>query len=81
MQAYNLADLERLLGLEGWTVAADSQVIAQAIPGQVNVGGYAVVLTSPTGEAFSGNGATRADALRTAALLAGVITPDQPHLQ
>jgi hypothetical protein len=81
MQAYNIADLERLLVVEGWQVQADSEVIGQAIPGQMFVGGYSVVLTSPTGETFAGHGPTRTDALRTAAHSAGVIAPGGPHLQ
>jgi hypothetical protein len=81
MKAYNLADLERELNDEGWVVVGESRITPQATPGQVHIGSYDVVLTSPDGETFSGNGPTRADALRLAAHAAGLIAPDQPHLQ
>ena len=79
--AYNMADLERELSELGWTINAQALVSPQDLPGQVNIGGYAIALISPAGENFTGNGQTRTDALRTAAENAGVIAPDQPHLQ
>ena len=81
MKAYNIADLERELAAQGWTVSSDAYVSEQAIPGQVNAGGYNVELTAPTGEVFHGSGPTRTDAVRTAAETAGLITTEQPHLQ
>lgn len=79
--AYNMADLERELSELGWTINAQDLVSPQELPGQVHIGGYAIALISPTGETFTGNGPTCTDALRTAAENAGVIAPDQPHLQ
>ena len=78
--AYNMADLERELSELGWTINAQALVSPQDLPGQVNIGGYAIALISSAGETFIGNGTTRTDALRTAAENAGVIAPDQPHL-
>jgi hypothetical protein len=81
MKAYNIADLERELSTEGWTITADPWVTPQALPGQVHIGGYTVTLTAPTHETFTGDGPTRTDALREAASNAGLIKPEQPHLQ
>ena len=79
--AYNMADLERELSELGWTINAQDLVCPQELPGRVHIGGYAIALISSAGETFIGNGPTRTDALRTAAENAGVIAPDQPHLQ
>ena len=80
MKAYNLADLEQELQRQGWTLAADAYVVPQDVPGQVQSGGYRVVLTSPSGETFVGDGPTRAYALRAAAGGAGLLEPDDPNL-
>ncbi len=80
MKAYNLADLEQELRRQGWSVAADDYVVPQDVPGQVQAGGYTVVLTGPSGRNFTGDGATRADAFREAALAADLIEPDDPNL-
>jgi hypothetical protein len=81
MDAYNVADLERQLIAQGWTVAAEDRVTPQATPGDVHLGGYTVALTDPAGVTVSGDGRTRSDALRAAAEGAGLIGPEQPHLQ
>jgi len=80
MKAYNLADLEQELQRQGWTLAADAYVVPQDVPGQVQSGGYRVVLTSPSGDTYAGDGPTRADALRAAAGAAGLLDPDDPNL-
>lgn len=79
MTGYNLADLEAQILSDGWSVDARDFVAPQSVPGQVNEGGYRVALTSPTGETFQGEGATRPDALRAAAGAAGLLT-DGIHL-
>jgi hypothetical protein len=81
MHAYNLDDLERQLTEQGWTISAQDRVIPQEIPGQVHVGGYTVTLMAATGQRYTGDGPSRADALRAAATSAGVIDPDQPPLR
>jgi hypothetical protein len=81
MKAYNVADLERELTTEGWTIEARDWVAPDQPPGQVHLGGYTVVLASPQNQTFTGSGPTRSDAIRTAAENAGIITPEQPHLQ
>jgi hypothetical protein len=80
MKAYNLADLEAQLSSEGWTITGEGYVNEHATPGQVHDGGYLVVLHTPNSETFCGRGATRSDALRTAATNAGLIEPGQPNL-
>ena len=66
--AYNMADLEGELRELGWTIKAQALVSPQDLPGQVNIGGYAIALISPEGENFTGNGPTRcARLLRTPA--------------
>jgi hypothetical protein len=81
MDAYNIADLERKLVADHWTVDAHDWVATNSAPGQVQKGGYTVTLTSPQNGTFTGNGPTRTDALRSAAESAGIIEPDMPHLQ
>ncbi|MCW2538388.1 MAG: hypothetical protein JWN95_113 [Frankiales bacterium] len=80
MKAQNLADLEHQLLAAAWTVHAQDFVAPHDIPGQVQTGGYTVMLEAPTGERFTGDGATRSDALRQAVELAGLIEPNEPHL-
>lgn len=80
MKAYNLAGLEQNLHGQGWTVTANDYVIPQDMPGQVDVGGYSVVLTAPSAETFTGDGPTRSEAFRAGARVAGLIKPDDPHL-
>ncbi len=73
MSSYNLAALESQLADTGWTVRSDDFVVPQEVPGQVFEGGYTVQLTSPSGDVFLGDGATRSDALRIAADHAGLL--------
>jgi hypothetical protein len=80
MKAQNLADLEHQLLAAAWTVHAQDFVVPQDTPGQVQTGGYTVVLEAPNGERFPGDGATRSDALRKAAELAQLIEPGEPYL-
>lgn len=75
MTNYNLSALETELAEQGWTIESNDFVVPQDVPGQVFQGGYQITLVSPSGDAFGGEAATRADALRAAAGRAGVL-PD-----
>jgi hypothetical protein len=76
MSGYNLADLERQMIDDGWTVSAEDFVAKHSIPGQVFAGGYSVALTSPEGVTFTGDGTDRSEAFRAAAARARLLPPE-----
>ena len=78
MKAYNLADLERELRRQGWSVAADGYVVPQDVPEWCRPTG--TPWSSPAGSEVTGDGATRADVFREAALAADLMEPDDPNL-